>query len=142
MYGEVSGCETIETFEESGGYVQRCSGYQGTPVYVSLGDLRYDVDVGVRNDDFETPVGFNDLGGTVEWRLRDGRPFALIVRYRVEGPGGTAAERRSGLAVIKVGREGAPGCLVGYVPARAAPDQNTAARRLADRQAAGFECGS
>ena len=32
---------------------------------------------------------------TVEWRLRDGRPFPAIVRYEVEGTGGTAAERRS-----------------------------------------------
>ena len=98
--------------------------------------------MGVRNDRWETPGGFNDLGDTAEWRLRDGRPFAVIVRYVVEGPGGTAAERRSDLAVVKVGREGAPGCLVGYVQADASPDQNTAARRLADRDAAGFDCAS
>ncbi|WP_420454812.1 hypothetical protein [Rubrivirga sp.] len=141
-YTEIAACETIETSDESGGFVQRCSGYRGTPLYISRGDLRYDVDVGVRNDTWETPGGFNDLGETVEWRLRDGRPFAAIVRYEVEGPGGTAAERRSDLAVVKVGREGAPGCLVGYVPADASPDQNTAARRLADRRAASFECGA
>ena len=141
-YTELVGCEIIETSEESNDFVKRCSGYRGTPLYVSRGDLRYDVDVGVRNNDFETPGGFNGLGETVEWRLRDGQPFAAIVRYEVEGPGGTAAERRSDLAVIRVGREGAPGCLVGYAPADAAPDQNTAARRLADQEAAGFDCGS
>ena len=142
QYTEISDCTTIETFEESGGTVQRCPGVEGTPLFVSEGDLRYDVDAGVRDDTFETPEGFNSLGKTVEWRLRDGRPFAVIVRYEIEGPSGTAAERRSDLAVIKVGREGAPGCLVGYVPADATPDQNTAARRLADREAAGFDCGS
>ncbi len=139
-YTQVADCETIETFEKSGGSIRRCAGYDGTPLYVTEGDLRYDVDVGVRNDAFTTPSGFNALGKTVEWRLRDGEPFAVIVRYQVEGPGGTAAERRSDLAVLTVGREGAPGCLVGYVEAGAAPDQNTAARRLADRAASGAEC--
>ena len=139
-YTRIADCETIERFEESGGAVQRCPGYDGVPLYVSRGDLRYDVDAGVRNGAFETPGGFNALGETVEWRLRGGRPVAVIVRYEVEGPGGTAAERRSDLAVVKVGGEGAPGCLVGYVPADAEPDQNTAARRLADRDAAGFDC--
>ena len=139
-YTRIADCETIETFEESGGAVQRCPGYGGVPLYVTEGDLRYDVDAGVRNDAFETPSGFNALGETVEWRLRGGRPFAVIARYAVDGPRGTAAERRSDLAVVKAGRNGAPGCLVGYVPADAEPDQNTAARRLADRDAAGFEC--
>ena len=139
-YTRIADCETIEMFEESVGAVQRCPGYGGVPLYVTEGDLRYDVDAGVRNDAFETPSGFNALGETVEWRLRGGRPFAVIARYAVDGPGGTAAERRSDLAVVKVGREGAPGCLVGYVAADAKPDQNTAARRLADRDAAGFEC--
>ena len=139
-YTQIAGCETLETFEEGGGSVQRCPGVQGVPLFVSEGDLRYDVDAGVRNDAFETPGGFNALGETVEWRLRDGRPFAIIVRYRVEGPDGTAGARRSDLAVIRVGRDGAPGCLVGYVGADAAPDQNTAARRLADRAAATYAC--
>lgn len=136
VYTEIAGCTTLETFEEGGGSVQRCPGARGVPLFVSLGDLRYDVDAGVRNDSWDTPSGFNALGTTVEWRLRDGAPFAVIVRYEIEGPGGTPAERRSDLAVIAVGREGRPGCLVGYVPASARPDQNTAARRLADREAA------
>ena len=139
-YTQIADCETVESSEESGGFVERCSGYRGTPLYVSRSDLRHDVDAGVRNDRWETPGGFNDLGETVEWRIRDGRPFAVIVRYEVEGPGGAAAERRSDLAVVKVGREGALGCLVGYVQADASPDQNTAARRLADRDAASFDC--
>ena len=137
-YTKIDDCETIETFEEGGGSVQRCTGYEATPLYVSEGDLR--VDAGVRNDRWETPGGFNTLGETVEWRVRGGRPFAAIVRYEVEGPGGTPAERRSDLAVIKVGTDGSPGCLVGYVPADAAPGQNVAARRLADREAASYDC--
>ena len=139
-YTEIAGCETIESFEEGGGLVQRCPGYQGTPLYVSEGDLRYDVDAGVRNGAFETPSGFNELGKTVEWRLRDGQPFAVIARYTTDGPGGTPAERRSELAVIKVGQQDAPGCLVGYVAADASPSQNAAARRLADREAEAFSC--
>ena len=142
-YTEITGCETIrEADVEAGTTTQRCPGYGGVPLYVSEGDLRYDVDAGVQNDRWTTPGGFNGLGKTVEWRIRDGRPFAVIVRYEVEGPGGTAAERRSDLAVIKVGREGAPGCLVSYVGADARPSQNEAARALADREAAGHDCSA
>ncbi len=140
-YTQIENYETLRDAEvEAGTTEQRCPGYGGVALFVSEGDLRTDVDAGVPNGSWDTPAGFNSVGITVEWRLRDGQPFAAIVRYEVEGAGGTAAERRSDLAVITVGREGAPGCLVDYVPADAQPDQNTAARRLADRDAEGYDC--
>ena len=135
---DLGACETLREYEESGGVELRCPGYQGVPLFVSRGDLRYDVDAGVPNDAWETPTPFNSLGETVEWRLRDGEPSAVIVRYQIAGPSGR--DERSRLAVIAVGREGAPGCLVGYVGADAEPSQNAAARALADRQAGGSAC--
>ena len=140
VYTTIADCDTIETFEEGEGSVRRCPGYRGTPLFLTEGDLRVDVDAGVRNDGFATPGPFNAVRETVEWRLRDGDPFAVIVRYDLdEGAGGA---QRSELAVIRVGTERAPGCLVGYVGADAEPDQNTAARRLADQEAATFDCES
>ena len=140
-YTQIESCETLREAEvEAGTTEQRCPGYGGVALFVSEGDLRTDVDAGVPNGSWDTPAGFKSVGKTVEWRLRDGRPFPAIVRYEVEGTGGTVAERQSDLAVVTVGREGAPGCLVGYVPADAEPDQNTAARRLADRDAEGHDC--
>ena len=137
-YTEIAGCETLRVYEESGGVEQRCPGYGGVPLFVSEGDLRYDVDAGVPNGVFTTASPFNAIRPTVEWRLRDGRPFAVIVRYDLDaGDGGPTA---SELAVISVGTEGAPGCLVGWVPADAAPSQNEAARALADREAASTVC--
>ena len=136
---DLDACETLRTYEESGGVEFRCPGYDGVDLFVSEGDLRFDVDAGVPNGAFTTQPAFNTLGARVEWRLVDGKPVAVIVRYRMDAGDGNPPPRDQ-LAVITVGTEGAPGCLVDWVPADAAPSQNEAARALADREAVGFEC--
>lgn len=132
-------CETLRTYEEASGVELRCRGYDGIDLYVSEGDLRYDVDAGLPNGRFTTPPAFNTLGETVEWRLRDDKPFAAIVRYNMED--GTGTRHSTNLAVLSVGRDGKPGCLVGWVPVEAEPSQNEAARKLADRYAQDIDCG-
>ncbi|MEL6616746.1 MAG: hypothetical protein AAFQ43_13470, partial [Bacteroidota bacterium] len=107
-------------------------------LYVTEGDLRFDVDAGVPNERFETQPGFNSVGDTVEWRLRDGKPFAIILRYNSQDV--EAGRDRTDLAVISVGRPGEPGCLVDWVPANAQPSQNEAARTIADGQATTVDC--
>lgn len=137
---DLDACEVLEVFEEGGGASLRCDGYEGVDLFVTEGDLRFDVDAGVPNDTFSTQPGFNTLGERVEWRLRDGKPFAIVLRYNTSGPDGDQA--RTDLAVISVGRPGAPGCLVGWVPADASPSQNEAARTMADRDAAAGTCAA
>jgi hypothetical protein len=104
---------------------------------VSEGDLRFDIDAGVPNANFQTILAFNDIGDTVEWRLREGAPFATIIRYRdVSSESGP----RSVPAVDKIGRPGAPGCRVAQIAGETA-DANVRARAIADREAADFDCG-
>lgn len=133
-------CEVLQTFEEGGGVELRCPGYKDIPLFVSEGDLRFDIDVGVPNNKWTSQSAFNTLGEKVEWRLRNGRPFAVIIRYYLDDGSGTGTRLPSVLAVLTVGGEGSPGCLVGWVPANAKPSQNEAARQLADQQAEGFDC--
>ncbi len=99
----------------------------------------------------QTLPGFNDVyDGTVEWRIEksaDGRsrPFATILRWNVVSPDdrekATGPIRSTGrvLVVTRLGPDGV--CHVGYVDARANPDANELARKLADEHARTFRCG-
>lgn len=71
-----------------------------------------------------------------EWRIRGGRPFAIIHGLRL-----LDGSRRGGsvLGVSRIGRNGSPGCLVGWIDGRAR-SANQAARNL-DRSALQFRCG-
>ena len=139
---DLEDCEVLETYEESGGQALRCEGYQDIPLYVTEGDARFDVDAGVPNSEWTTSGRpFNSIGDTVEWRIHDGKPVAIILRFNFE-TGGIPEKRSSELAVISVGGEGSPGCLVDWIPADVQPSQNVAARQIADRQAESFDCGS
>lgn len=115
-----------------------CPGRGGVPVFVHLGDGRFDLDAGVANEEFMTIGAFNDIGDQLEWRMRDGAPFAVIFRYLDVAPQG---EGRTVLAVEKIGRAGAPGCRVAQI-AGDTPDANARAREIADTRAAAFRCGT
>lgn len=139
---DLENCEVLETDEESGGQSLRCDGYQGIPLYVTDESGRFDVDAGVPNTDWSTIARpYNSIGDTVEWRIQGGKPVAMILRYNFMTDG-MYPVRTSELAVTSIGREGSPGCLIEWVEADAQPDQNTAARQIADQQAEGFDCDS
>lgn len=139
---DLENCEVLETDEESGGQLFRCDGYQGIPLYVTDEGGRFDVDAGVPNAEWTTAARpYNSIGDTVEWRIHDGKPVATILRYNFTTDG-IDQIRTSELAVTSIGREGSPGCLIEWVEADAQPDQNTAARQVADRRAEGFDCDS
>ncbi|HEV2866769.1 MAG TPA: hypothetical protein VGX37_09650, partial [Allosphingosinicella sp.] len=108
---DVQRCTVLEQVEEGESVLWRCRGAFGIRLFVSSGDGRSDIDAGVANDEFETLPPFNRPGPRVEWRLRDGRPFAIIYRLRSvdsEHPG-------AGLFVATIGRTGAPGCTMAVV---------------------------
>lgn len=139
---DLNDCEALETDEESGSSAFRCQGYQEIPLYVTKSDLRFDVDAGMPNEEWTT-LGrpFNSIGDTVEWRIHDGEPVAAILRFNFE-TGGVPNNQSSELAVFSVGREGSQGCLVEWVTADVQPNQNTAARQVADQQAKDFTCSA
>lgn len=130
----------------SGG-VWWCVGYDGIPVRVAEGDLRFLVSFGV-NAAAEPAAGqtlpqFNRIGTTLEWRLewhavdRLWVPVATVLRYFTERE--LAAEGQ----VLVVTKLGPPGevCHIGYVDALLNPNANVIARQIAETQASSFVCG-
>ena len=134
---DLENCRVIAQSRGEGSWIEfRCQGLDGIPLFVSEGDGRFDIDVGVENPGFATIGAFNDVGDKVEWRKRDGRPFAVIFRYidvSLETPDRTV------LAVEKIGTSGKPGCRVAQI-AGEVPRANQRARQIADAKAAGFDC--
>jgi hypothetical protein len=123
-------------------------------VRLSAGDQRMFVNYGNGKKDraaSQTLPGFNDVyEGTIEWRIekkQDGkaRPFATILRWNLvtarDSENATGPTRSSGriLVVTRLGPGGV--CHVGYVDARANPDANVLARKIADDHARTFKCG-
>jgi hypothetical protein len=134
---DIDRCRELRRVEEGGSVEWSCPGYGGIPLWVAVGDERYDIDARRSNGAFESTSPFNEPGDRVEWRLRGGRPFAIIYRLRLFGD---EARPRSQLAVKSVGQGRRQGCLVAWVDA-AAPNANALAREQADRHAATFRCG-
>lgn len=132
-------CTVTDSNVDEGGWAERrCPGHGGLPLFVDDGDGRFDIDAGMRNSGFDTLGAFNNPPETVEWRMRDGVPFAIIYRLHdvsMETSG------RSVLFVETVGRPGEPGCVIGRVAGNLA-DANLRAREMADQGAAGFDCDS
>jgi hypothetical protein len=138
--------------EDDGSWL--CEGYAGLRVQLSAVDQRMTVTFGqTRNTDLvqsQTLPSFNDVyEGTVEWRFEKSasgkpRPFATILRWNVMTPEDrdkATATKATGrvLVVTRLGRGGS--CHIGYVDARANPDANELARKLAEERARTFKCG-
>lgn len=127
---DLNGCKVLEQYEQ--GAVLRCDGHNGERLFISEGDLRFDVDLRAQNEQFFTISPFNSLGETVEWRYGPGDEGlrAIIVRYYYYngGPEPYASE----LAVITPPSEFRESCYVALVPGNARPSQNEVARQIAD----------
>lgn len=142
------GCSRTSSGEAGASFV--CEGFAGYPIHFAEGDLRESVFFGHvgswHEDAWESFTGFNSVNDTVEWRLRDGVPFAAILRWFIEHPDPDtgdfdAARRRQVLVVSRVAQpEDGDGCVVGYVDALANGDANSLAREVADRLAEDFTC--
>jgi hypothetical protein len=126
-----------------------CRGLGGIAVHVSAGDQRSYVSYG-RNARKEpaarqTLASFNGEGKRIEWRVEREpggklKPFATIMRWSTTVSSGDEPVRGQVLVVTRLGPGGI--CHVGYVDARANPDANALAARLADERARTFKCGA
>ncbi len=140
-------CTIISEYEQ--GLTATCSGYTGYPVIFSEGDLRQMVRFGhiaKLGDQWESFGQFNRANDTVEWRLKDKKPYAAILRWFIENANqeGEYKKELEGqvLVVSTVGsRENPTSCVMGYVDARANKNANMMAQELADTKAATFICG-
>jgi hypothetical protein len=123
-------CPTVD--EEEEWEVKRCPGYHGIPVFFQLGDrVNADVDFGSQdNDDMAEPESWY---GEFEWRLRDGKPFAVIYRVLFDDPG---LPKTSKFAVETIGDASRPGCRIADIDA-ANRRAHMLARRAADAVLAG-----
>lgn len=116
-----------------------CPGYDGASVLISDGDDRSFVGFGGRPEDTcshrRTFQPFNTALSPIEWRLRDGKPFAVIERWRVttNDQGGTMTW------LVVTALKGDESCPVHYV-AGSFPKANEQARRAADELVNGFDC--
>jgi hypothetical protein len=131
-------CKQIMADEESGAVAFTCPGIAGLDVWAAEGDLRtfysYGPDPRSRCVATQTMDSFNTAGPTMEWRLDGGRPYATIIRYRMDNGAGT---QRNFLVVTTL--SGGEYCHIGLVDG-SVPDHNRIAREIADTYAATFNC--
>jgi hypothetical protein len=128
-----------------------CPGPAGLVVLISESDLRETVSVGRNRKAAEaepaaqTRFGpFNSTTDTIEWRARDGQPFAMIQRWSIadnDDPGNDGRPRSKQMLAVTRLPPGAV-CHVGYIDVAANPDANTLARQAADQSARDFKCGT
>ena len=116
-----------------------CPGFKGMDIVVSSADDRDFVgfgEAGAQTCAFrKTFNGFNTALSPVEWRLKNGKPFAAIERWRVvEGETG-----KTSTWLVVTALKGSEACHVHYV-AGSYPEANAQARRAADDLAPDFDC--
>jgi hypothetical protein len=134
---------------EDGSATRVCPGKAGLVVLVNEDDLRETVSVGrdraaaAKESAAEAWFGpFNSTTTTVEWRMQDGKPYAIIQRWHIAD---NSDQDKEGLpkdkAMLAVTRL-PPGavCHVAYVDVAANPNANELARKAADEIARGFIC--
>lgn len=139
--GAQATCKLLELDEESASSIFECKGHSGIKIYVGEGDLRSFVSFGwnARGEIAaeQTFPQFNSLGAKLEWRLKDGKPFATILRWRLDGDGDTVP--RSEVLVVTQLDEGNQ-CWVATVSASKNKNANELARKAADDLAGTVHC--
>ena len=118
-----------------------CKGIAGYNVFVSAADARDMVSFG--KSDANNCAGlksfgsFNSAGNQIEWRIKDGKPIAAILRWTVSIDPEDSTKHATWLVVSKLGH--GTSCQMHYV-AGAFPNANEAARQAADDKAGSFNC--
>lgn len=142
-------CIAVEADEQGGRW--SCPGWGGYPVEFSEGDLRQSLFFGHLGDwskkpHWESFGPFNHAGGTFEWIIEGKTATAVIARFIIENfneDTGAVDEKSRGqvLVIYKVGQKGdGEACTVGYVDARANPNPNELARKVAAMEVGNFAC--
>jgi hypothetical protein len=134
-------CQQIPLLEsQSGDGEWLCPGIEGYDVHVSEGDLRtfvgFGKDATAQCAKTQTFMAFNSLGPRVEWRLKDGKPFATILRWFTSG-GPNGDIKQNWLVVTKL--DGKTACHIAYVDTKYT-EANVVARQRADERAQSFDC--
>jgi hypothetical protein len=143
-------CRTIGKPSELDGSTTRvCPGKAGLVVLIAEDDLREVVSVGRNLAAAKEPAAerwfgpFNSTEHTVEWRMADEKPVAIIQRWHIaDGTDLDKQGRPNTKAMLTVTRlPPGPVCHVAYIDAAANPNANDLARKAADELARNFKCG-
>jgi hypothetical protein len=144
-------CRMIGKPSELDGSTSRvCPGKAGLVVSISEGDLRETVSVGrnraaaAKEPAAQSSFGpFNSTTNIVEWRVIDGKPFAIIQRWHIADNSDPDKEGRPTAKPMLAVTRLPPGevCHVAYVDAQANANPNELARKAADELARNFQCG-
>lgn len=139
-------CTLQEKSDDDGG-TWRCTGLKDYPVWFSEGDLRQSIFFGhvgswYRKGAWESFGQFNHYGGTIEWLIENGRPYAAIARFFIQNfEEDNARNEGQTLVISKVGQPGVgEACVAAYVDARANKEPNALARTVAAEVVKGFKC--
>jgi hypothetical protein len=141
--------DTVNVDDSEFGASWVCRGLSGYVVVVSEDDLRTTVSVGktIKAADKEPAASqgfgpFNFAYDTVEWRSRNGVPFAIIQRWNISDQANPTKQGRPGRTAMLIVTRLPPGpvCHVAYVDVTANKEPNVLARRAADELARGFKC--
>lgn len=144
-------CKILEEIEEGGSVSMLCDGYNGYPVHFAEGDLRHSVQFGYvetgEDGIWQSFSQWNRVAETIEWRLQDDRPVAVILRWFIENTDGAGSPdpARVGqvLVVSRVGQQADKrACVIGYVDALANRNANVLAREVADSLTSAFTCAT
>lgn len=140
-YTRLDNCRVTRSSTEDVGFRQtRCASLSGYTLETNTSDGRDELAIVLPNRRKQglnlagnVGSGFGTLGATAEWRVRGGRPRAVIARFDVAEDPNRPRRKTSYLVVASVSPTRA--CVIG----RVAPGvkQNATARRLAD---AGGRC--
>jgi hypothetical protein len=132
-------CRLVEQHDETGDTTSRCPGTTGYALLVHDWDARMTVDVvapGGRTHRLRysgvITNNFSSLGPRAEWRMRNGRPIALIVRVNAFENPEVPNRATSYLAVTRITDREV--CVTDRIPPSATA--NEAARQAGDRSAA------
>lgn len=133
-------CKVVDSNEEEGWAVTKCPGYKGIPVWIGEGDLRAMVGYGENGSDemaYQRTFGpFNTTGETVEWRLRNGKPVATILRWIIDG----GPDMPKGEMLVVTQLEAGNQCWIAVVAAHKNKKANELARQAADELAGTVDC--
>ncbi len=133
-------CKVLEESDEGPYVLQRCPGYAGIPVFVEVQDDRSDVSAGSADGQrclILLGCVFATEDDTVEWRLGNGKPFAIIYRLHTAWPGDSGKNVESSVLVVEtIGSVEQSGCRIAQVPGNQ-PNANVVARAAADRALSG-----
>ncbi len=137
-------CKALELYkggDEGEGGIWQCKGIKGFDVMYWEGDLRGNIAFGPRAHSQCTSAqsfgAFNGPGAKIEWRMKNGKPFATILRWSTDNGSGEAGSKQNWLVVTKL--NGADACRTALIDTKY-PNANAVAREHADRKSAAFNC--